>query len=558
MGKNDSDVLSPPSIEKPFEDPWNILNIDLDALKSNYRHLRLKVPQEYPFFAVLKADAYGHGIREAAKVLSEAGCRHFAVESPQEAIRIRNQGIEDEVLLLNPIPDWMAEISVRHDLSVSVIHPSILDPLEKAARDMGKTCLVHLNVNVGLHRLGIAPSKLVSVARQVSSKPHLKLEALFGQPRTPETALKAFLKLKKNYELLREKQLQPDYFHFANSPTFLAHPETRNEGVRIGILLYGVLPMEQYKEGDSSIGVRPVMSLDSEIVQVRNLPEGSRIGYHSKNKLTRDLRVGVIPVGYYHGLNRKMTQNSYVLIRGQKAFFTSGISMNSSTVDLSGLPKAQIGDKVTLVGRQGDEEISVNDLAERSGTIGAEIMMSFGKSIIRTFTLAEKDHQTQGKLKQTKSKDIIIRYSQTIKELPAWISYHEIAAFLKTNLILHEKLEERILTTLDYALSSNPRGTGFVILATKEKNILGLVVCIRTDTAGFIPENIIAHLCVHKDHRNKGIGTRLLQEAISCAQGPMKVHIRKNNPAARFLEKFGFKKDYLEMRLNKGESEENV
>jgi alanine racemase len=553
MGKIKTDILSPPSVDKSFEDPWNILQIDLDALRSNYKLLRSKVPEEYPFFAVIKADAYGHGIRQVARVLSETGCTHFAVESPQEAMRIRNQGVKDEILLLNPIPEWMADLSVRHDLSVSVIHPSILEPLEKAAKEMDKMCSVHLNVNVGLNRLGIAQTKLVSVAEQVAARPHLKLESIFGQPRTPETALDAFRKLKKTYESLKGQNLHPDYYHFANSTTFLSHPETRKEGVRLGILLYGVLPMEQYREGGSSIDVMPVMRLTTEVVQIRNLPKGSRIGYHSQKKTQREKKIGIIPVGYYHGLKRRMTQNAYVLIRGKRAYFESGISMNSSTIDLTQIPEAKIGDKVTLIGTQGNEEISVNDLAESSGTIGAEIMMNFGKSIIRTYKLSDQTHQVKVKLKQEKSGDIVIRYSRTIKELPDWINYSEIADFLKDNLRTQEKTEMRIHKTLDYALSSNPRGTGFVILATRKERILGAVVCVQTDTAGFIPENIIAHLCVHKDYRNKGLGTRLVKEAIACSEGPMKAHVQKNNPAAGFLKKFGFKQDYLEMRLQKGE-----
>jgi ribosomal protein S18 acetylase RimI-like enzyme len=248
-----------------------------------------------------------------------------------------------------------------------------------------------------------------------------------------------------------------------------------------------------------------------------------------------------------------MTQNAYVLIRGKRAYFESGISMNSSTIDLTQIPEAKIGDKVTLIGTQGNEEISVNDLAESSGTIGAEIMMNFGKSIIRTYKLSDQTHQVKVKLKQEKSGDIVIRYYRTIKELPDWINYSEIADFLKDNLRTQEKTEMRIHKTLDYALSSNPRGTGFVILATRKERILGAVVCVQTDTAGFIPENIIAHLCVHKDYRNKGLGTRLVKEAIACSEGPMKAHVQKNNPAAGFLKKFGFKQDYLEMRLQKGE-----
>ncbi len=544
-----SSRLSPPQIEQSFEEPWNILQVDLNSLRYNYRLLRSKIPQKAPFFAVVKADAYGHGIRETAKILFQSGCRHFAVESPQEGIRLRNEGIKGEILLLNPIPEWMAELSVRHDLSVSVIHPSIIQPLEEAAKSFGETCSIHLNVNVGLNRLGIAPSKLLSIAKEISLKPHLKLKAIFGQPRTPETALDAFMLLKESFNKLKPHGLSVDYFHFANSTTFLAHPITRNESVRLGILLYGVLPIEQYKGNSCNLPIKPVMSLETKLVQIRKLPKGSRLGYHSQKKTEKDTTIGIIPLGYYHGLDRKMTKKSYVLIRKEKAYFKSAISMNSSTIDITNIPNASIGDKITIIGRQGDQEISVNDLAENSGTIGAELMMRFGKSIIRTYKLAEKESLTEFTIKQKKNEDITIRFSRKIKELPDWINYDDLTHFLKENLGPYSDTEDEINASLDYALSSNPRGKGFVILATSKRKLLGAVVCVQTNTSGFIPENILIYLCVHRNYRGKGIGERLTREAITCAEGSIKLHVEKSNPAIKLYKKLGFKDDYLEMRL---------
>jgi alanine racemase len=241
MIDNSNNALSPPSVQRAYEDPWNKLTIDLDAVKNNYRYLKSQLPPGSVFFAVLKSDAYGHDLTEVSKVLSQSGCRHFAVESPQEGIRLRNQGITGEILLMNPIPIWMAELSVRHDLSVSVIHESILQSLQEAASLMGKMCRIHLNVNIGLNRMGIAPSNILKIAKEAVSKSHIEIEGLFGQPRDSESALTSFEQLKAIYEKLKLNDLAPNYLHFANSITFLTHTETIADGVRLGILLYGEL-----------------------------------------------------------------------------------------------------------------------------------------------------------------------------------------------------------------------------------------------------------------------------------------------------------------------------
>jgi alanine racemase len=135
--------LSLPQVNRDYEEPWNQLNIDLDALQFNYQKLRSKIPSKSVLYAVLKSDAYGHGLGEVGKLLVQAGCRNFAVETPQEGILLRKQGIESEILLLNPIPLWMAEMAVYYDFSVSVIHQSILQPLEDAALSMDKRCRIH-------------------------------------------------------------------------------------------------------------------------------------------------------------------------------------------------------------------------------------------------------------------------------------------------------------------------------------------------------------------------------------------------------------------------------
>lgn len=552
MNNQDKENLSPPSVQREYEDPWNKLNIDLEAVKFNYRSLKSQLPPGALFYAVLKSDAYGHGLKEIGKVLSQSGCMRFAVESPQEGIRLRNEGITGEILLMNPIPTWMAELSVRHDLSVSVIHESILQPLEEAARLMGKICRIHLNVNIGLNRMGVAPSHILKIAREASSKPHVELDGLFGQPRDSASALESFNHLKNIYEKLKTKDLAPVYLHFANSTTFLAHPETIADGVRLGILLYGVLPPEQFKLKIKPNQLKPSMSLKTEIVQIRHLSKGSKIGYRSTETTDRDLVVGTIPIGYNHGLDRNLLNGGRVIVHEQKVPFIGAISMNSATIDITGIKNIAIGDEVVIIGRQGKQEININELAEKSGTIGAELMMRFGKSIARNYQMDQQEVTSEIVIEQDKTDDIHIRYFQTENELPHWLNVYDIVSFLQTNLMPFDDSKEVISTAVEYALSVHPGGKGFILLATGEKKLLGVVVCIQIDKVGIIPENLIVYVCVHQSYRRKGLGSRLVQEAIDCTEGDVKLHVEKTNPAIKLYKKIGFKDDYIEMRFLKG------
>lgn len=539
--------LSPPGVVQEYEDPWNSLYIDLDALKDNYNWLKSKISKGAVFFPVLKANAYGHGIKETAIVLSDLGCRNFAVDSPQEGIILRNSGIKEEILLMNPIPLWMAEQAVRYDLSVSVIHPSILEPLEQAASDLNKKCWIHLNINLGLNRMGIPTRNVPKLAREVNSYPHLILKGIFGQPREPGMAMEAMNKLINTAEVLKKMGISINNVHFANSVTFLKHAEARSLGVRLGILLYGVMPPEEAGQSHEDVPLRPVMSLKTKVVQIQRVSSGSKVGYHAKEIVSRDSIIGVIPLGYYHGLDRKMTKNGYVLIRGEKAPFIGAISMNAAMIDVTDIPDIGIGDDAVLFGSDKDQMITLNELASRTGTIAAELMMRFGNSIERKYIYKGEDVSTRVTF-QEKNEQIEIRYCQTLKDLPSNFTFSDIALFLKKHLAPFDDPLERINSALDYALASSAPGRGFMLLALSREGIFGVLVCVKTDTLDFIPENIIVYTCVHREHRKKGIGSKLVNQAFKCMEGKVKLHLDKDNPAKNFYNKFGFRLNYIEMR----------
>lgn len=343
----------------------------------------------------------------------------------------------------------------------------------------------------------------------------------------------------------------PRLLHFANSTTFLSHPETVAGGVRLGILIYGVLPPEQ-ASGDSAIPVKPAMSLCSEIVQMRELPEGSKIGYRAEQKTSRDSVIGTIPIGYAHGLDRRLSGSGYVLVRGRQAPFIGAISMNNSTIDVTDIPDVRVGDDVVIVGEQNSQKISINEFASFSGTISAELMMWFGRGVARQYASEEHAPMCRTSIKFRKeSRDIRMCYVQTEKDLPEWLSVFDIMEFLRAYMSPFDEPIDQIRSALDFALSSVPHGKGFLMLAFNGSKLVGVVVSIHNETRGFNPENVFVYICVHQDYRGMGLGSRLVGKAVRWADGDVKLHVSKENPAANLYRKLGFRDDYLEMRYYK-------
>lgn len=549
---NPEAIVHPPhELNIESEDPWNRLIINLDHIKSNYLSLKTHLPRKSILYTVVKSDAYGHGLEKVAAVLWDAGCRHFAVESPEEGIKLRNEKIGGEILLLNPIPEWMSELCLRYDLSISVIHTSILDPMEEVACKINKIASIHLNLNTGLNRLGIPPSKLLKTAREAAQKAHIRLTGLFAQPQGPGNAAKEYNVLKECYQKLLAHKIEPKYLHFANSTIYLSHPETIADGARIGILLYGILPPEQFGKKGNNLSLKPAMSLHSKLVQIRQLKKGCSIGYRSRQKTSRDTTIGTIPIGYAQGITRRSVDRGYVLIHGEKAPYIGNISMNASTVDLTDIPGAKIGDDVTILGKDKKRKIDINVLASYSGTIAAELMILFGRGISRIYHSKNQEFSTTTRITQSPSPDIIIYYCKTVTDLPNWLDFSDIILFIEDHMVPFNDPTETIVSALDYAFSSHSHGGGFALLAVLDKTLVGAAICVRMDKVEFVPANLLTYLCVHSKHRRKGLGTKLLKQVIEKTEGNIKTHMHASNPALKLFQKMGFDIRYLEMRLEK-------
>jgi GNAT superfamily N-acetyltransferase len=316
------------------------------------------------------------------------------------------------------------------------------------------------------------------------------------------------------------------------------------------------MPPEQHNMQKSLSELKPAMSLTSSLVQIRNLSKGSLIGYRAKQRTTRDSIIGTIPIGYSHGLDRSLSNGGYVLVRGRRVPFIGAISMNSSTIDLTDIGHARRGETVTLIGRQENESIVVNDLASRSKTISAEVMVRVGAGIARRYKMGRSISRQKIFTFERGRDRYTVRTLRTEKDFPSWMNAHKLVAFISEHSVPYEDAREQIHKALDFALSSYKHGEGFVVLATRNRRILGIAVCVETSTAGFIPENTLVYVCVHHDFRKRGIGRRILAEAMNSAEGSFKLHVKRGNPARKFCKKMGFTDNHLEMRYESGAFDE--
>jgi ribosomal protein S18 acetylase RimI-like enzyme len=225
--------------------------------------------------------------------------------------------------------------------------------------------------------------------------------------------------------------------------------------------------------------------------------------------------------------------------------------MNSSTIDITDIDGARLGDRVTIVGKQGDAEIDINELARNSGTISAELMTNFGKGVARTYEDDRDEDAPAMVVGQQADEEVVLHFVQGERSLPEGIEVSDVIEFLNSHLRPFQDPVETISLAVDYALSSIPDGRGFVLLATIGNRILGAVVNIELPHTGVTPGNLFVYVCVHQDRRRRGLGEMIIREAIACCDGDVKLHVAKLNPALGLYRRLGFRDDYHEMRYLK-------
>lgn len=364
--------------------------VEAEALHANVGTLRRQLGPGSLLGVVVKSEAYGHGLLGCAREFLAAGADWLVVNAPAEALLLRQGGITAPVYLCGPAFPDQAEALVQARARVVLYDRELAAALARSALERGWTVPVHLKVETGTTRQGLPLEEALDLGRFVAGLPGLRLEGLTTHYADIEDttdhryAQRQQALLQEAVAAFAAAGLGPGMVHAANSAATLLWPETHASLVRVGIAAYGLWPSkETYAVAlqrclDQAAGwvpqLRPALSWRARLVQVKEVPAGAYIGYGRTFRTTHPSRLGIVPVGYYEGYDRRLSNVAHVLVRGVRAPVRGRVCMNMLMVDLTHIPQAAAGEVATLLGRDGEEEVSAETLAGWMGTINYEVV----------------------------------------------------------------------------------------------------------------------------------------------------------------------------------------
>jgi len=363
--------------------------INLDALASNFREIRTITNKNSKIMAVIKADAYGHGFLESARILEREGVDAFAVALAEEALQIRRAGYSQPVLILGVIPDEEYKSAIENNISLTVTCTEDAEKISRIASECKKTAKIHIKLDTGMSRLGFVISDnndaVVDEILKISTLPYIETEGVFSHFSTSDEADSSYteLQLKRFLNIcdsLREGGLTNIIRHIANSAAIMMYPEAHLDMVRPGIVLYGLYPSEEVDK--KRLKLTPVMTLKSKITYIKTLSEGRGISYGKEYITEGETKVATIPIGYADGYVRSIAKDGKILAGGKKVRILGRICMDQCMIDVTNVNNINVGDEVILFS---DKEILADDVAKWMGTINYEVVCLVSKRIPRIY-----------------------------------------------------------------------------------------------------------------------------------------------------------------------------
>lgn len=364
------------------------IELNREHLKNNVEQLKKLVPESCRLMPAVKADAYGHGMEQIARMLADMGIQDFCVACADEGIRLRKAGIKGQILVLGYTYPGQFEDLAAHDLTQTVVDV----PYARELQRYGKPCRVHVGIDTGMHRLG-ARCEETDAILEICSYPALRIEGIFSHLCVSDSmeeedrafTLEQVRKFDQVADRLRKAGISGFATHLQASYGILNYPWLQYDYCRPGIALYGLLS----SAGDrvhSPVNLLPVMELKVRVESVRTVYAGEGAGYGLAFRAERDTRIAALSAGYADGIPREITGKGYVLIRGERAPVIGRICMDQMLVDVSGIPQAQAGDEAVLIGRSGEERITGEQFAGWCSTITNEVFSRLGSRLERIET----------------------------------------------------------------------------------------------------------------------------------------------------------------------------
>ena len=360
----------------PQRPAWT--EIDLGRLRRNLQLIRADLPAAVKFMAIVKDEAYGHGAVDVARVALETGAWGCGLSTLEEAMAVRDAGLNAPLLLLGERQAAELEWCVAHNLTVCVNEPHNIRALARLAATFDKRVPVHLKINTGMSRYGVRWDEALPLVEQILAEKSLQLEGLMTHFAQSDEADKSFAnqQIARFDELLAALERRGVAIllkHLCNSGGLLDLPHAHRDLVRTGILMYGVFPSTVCRR---IAGIEPVMSVKAKIAAIQTVNPGETVGYAMRYTAPAKRRIAVLPIGYGDGFPRVRNEGG-ALIHGQFAPLVGGVAMDAITVDITDIPQAQMWDEAVIMGRQGNAEISVHAIAKLKNTVSYDVLTNW-------------------------------------------------------------------------------------------------------------------------------------------------------------------------------------
>lgn len=366
--------------------------VNLDHIYKNMENMKNNLRKDTQMVAVVKADGYGHGAVQVAKTVDSL-VEAYAVATIEEAMELRNHGIEKPIYLLGFIPEKKIETAIENEIRFAVFEMAAAKKISKKAKEMEKNAIIHIKLDTGMGRIGFLPTeKSVQEVVEISKLPNVTVEGIFthfskADEKDKEYANRQFEIFCEFNDRLSENGLDIKIKHCANSAAIIDMPKTSMTEARNGIALYGLYPSDEVNK--EKVKLYPALELKSHVVYVKEVDKGTQIGYGGTFITKRNSKIATIPVGYGDGYPRNLSNVGSVLIKGKRFPIVGRICMDQFMIDVTDADVCE-GDEVTLIGKDGDEVITVEEAAMLSKTFNYEFICDLGKRIPRIYFRDEK------------------------------------------------------------------------------------------------------------------------------------------------------------------------
>lgn len=361
--------------------------IDLDALRFNFEQVKRLTGSTKKILAVVKANAYGHGAITVARELEGLGVNFLGVALCQEGIELREAGITTPILVLSGFFKGEEAELLRHQLNPLIFNLEMAERLAHQAGSSKQEVRVHIKVDSGMGRVGVLPEEARDFFRKLKKLGGLKVEGVCSHFAEADKEEKDFTQEQQSrfnevVSIAKKSGFDPLFTHLANSAAIMDFPSAHYNLVRPGIMLYGAYPSPIFRKKTE---LRPVMSLKTRILHLKKVPPNFSISYGRTFITKRESLIATLPIGYADGYSRSLSNKGEVLIKGQRCKIVGRVCMDLTLIDVTEIPGVKVGDEVVLLGRQGTEEITAEEIAEKIGTVSYEVFCSVGKRVPRVY-----------------------------------------------------------------------------------------------------------------------------------------------------------------------------